>query len=300
MYRALYRKWRPKTFSDVVGQAGITAALQNQLIHGKIGHAYLFTGTRGTGKTSCAKIFAKAVNCPHRNGADPCCECDICKGIDNGSIMDVVEIDAASNNGVDNIRDLRDETAYTPSQCTYKVYIIDEVHMLSTAAFNALLKDVYKRQVLKAYPPVRFHLALTGGAALEYRIERHGAFSIIGISADIGSEMEQNFEHAPALWARAAAEGLVEKLMALMDTQPRGLLGVSSQTQNEHWRYWVAVASTQAPPAWAQSAQVPAAAWAVFPGSGHQGFYKDITSDPLYPFGHGLSYTEFKYGTVTP
>ncbi|PWL87804.1 MAG: DNA polymerase III subunit gamma/tau [Oscillospiraceae bacterium] len=140
MYRALYRKWRPKTFSDVVGQVGITAALQNQIIHGKIGHAYLFTGTRGTGKTSCAKIFAKAVNCPHRNGADPCCECDICKGIDNGSIMDVVEIDAASNNGVDNIRDLRDETAYTPSQCTYKVYIIDEVHMLSTAAFNALLK----------------------------------------------------------------------------------------------------------------------------------------------------------------
>lgn len=122
--------------------------------------------------------------------------------------------------------------------------------------------------VLKAYPPVRFHLALTGGAALEYRIERHGAFSIIGISADIGSEMEQNFQHAPALWARAAAEGLVEKLMPLMDTQPRGLLGVSNQTQNEHWRYWVAVASTQASPTWAQSAQVPAAAWAVFPGRG--------------------------------
>ena len=140
MYRALYRKWRPKTFSDVVGQAGITAALQNQITHDKVGHAYLFTGTRGTGKTSCAKIFAKAVNCPHRTGADPCCECEICKGIDNGSVMDVVEIDAASNNGVDNIRDLRDETAYTPSQCTYKVYIIDEVHMLSTAAFNALLK----------------------------------------------------------------------------------------------------------------------------------------------------------------
>ena len=100
MYRALYRKWRPKTFSDVVGQAGITAALQNQITHDKVGHAYLFTGTRGTGKTSCAKIFAKAVNCPHRTGADPCCECEICKGIDNGSVMDVVEIDAASNNGV--------------------------------------------------------------------------------------------------------------------------------------------------------------------------------------------------------
>lgn len=142
MYRALYRKWRPQRFADVVGQTAIVTALQNQISAGRIGHAYLFTGTRGTGKTTCAKIFAKAVNCLHPKDGDPCGECEICKGIDNGSILDVVEMDAASNNGVDDIRDLRDETAYTPSACHYKVYIIDEVHMLSTAAFNALLKTL--------------------------------------------------------------------------------------------------------------------------------------------------------------
>ena len=142
MYRALYRKWRPQRFEDVVGQRGIVTALRNQIATGRVGHAYLFTGVRGTGKTTCAKIFAKAVNCLHPVNGDPCGECEICKGIDNGSILDVVEMDAASNNGVDDIRDLRDETAYTPSACQYKVYIIDEVHMLSTAAFNALLKTL--------------------------------------------------------------------------------------------------------------------------------------------------------------
>ena len=141
-YTALYRKFRPTVFEDVKGQEHIVTTLKNQIRADRIGHAYLFRGTRGTGKTTIAKIFAKAVNCLHPQNGDPCGECEICRGIDNGSILDVVEMDAASNNGVDDIRDLRDETAYTPSACHYKVYIIDEVHMLSTAAFNALLKTL--------------------------------------------------------------------------------------------------------------------------------------------------------------
>ena len=142
LYRALYRKWRPRRFADVVGQQPIVTALQNQIAAGRIGHAYLFTGTRGTGKTSCAKIFAKAVNCLDTTSPDPCGECAVCKGIDEGTVLDISEIDAASNNSVDDIRDLRDETAYLPAMCRYKVYIIDEVHMLSTSAFNALLKTM--------------------------------------------------------------------------------------------------------------------------------------------------------------
>ncbi len=140
IYRALYRKWRPQTFADVIGQAPIISALSNQISADKVGHAYIFTGTRGTGKTSCAKIFAKAVNCEEPVNTEPCGKCPMCTGVDNGSILDVVEIDAASNNGVDDVRDLRDETAYRPSRGRYRVYIVDEVHMLSTAAFNALLK----------------------------------------------------------------------------------------------------------------------------------------------------------------
>lgn len=142
MYQVLYRKWRPQTFSDVYGQPHVTTALKNELRTNRLAHAYLFTGSRGTGKTTCAKILAKAVNCLHPVDGDPCNECDVCRGIDAGSITDVVEIDAASNNGVDNIRDLRDEVNFTPSVAKYRVYIIDEVHMLSVGAFNALLKTL--------------------------------------------------------------------------------------------------------------------------------------------------------------
>lgn len=142
MYQVLYRKYRPKVFSDVYGQDHITSTLKNEIKNGRISHAYLFTGSRGTGKTTCAKILAKAVNCEHSIDGEPCNECEVCKGLDNGSILDVVEIDAASNNGVDNIRELRDDTNYAPGRCKYRVYIIDEVHMLSPGAFNALLKTL--------------------------------------------------------------------------------------------------------------------------------------------------------------
>ena len=141
-YQALYRKWRPGTFDEVKGQDAIVMTLKNQIISGRVGHAYLFCGTRGTGKTSVAKILARAVNCEHTRDGNPCNECDICRGILSESSMNVVEIDAASNNGVDNIRDIRDQVQYPPTQGRYRVFIIDEVHMLSTGAFNALLKTL--------------------------------------------------------------------------------------------------------------------------------------------------------------
>ncbi len=142
MYQALYRKYRPQTFDDVVGQMAVTQTLKNQITTGKLGHAYLFTGSRGTGKTTCTRILAKAVNCLNPQDGNPCNCCEACRAIDAGTCMDVLEIDAASNNGVDNVRDLRDDAVYTPSQVRKRVYIIDEVHMLSISAFNALLKII--------------------------------------------------------------------------------------------------------------------------------------------------------------
>lgn len=156
MYQALYRKYRPQIFDDVIGQEHITTTLKNEIMSDKTSHAYLFTGSRGTGKTTCSKIFAKAVNCLNPKDGNPCCECEVCKGIDNGTILDVVEMDAASNNGVDYIRDLREEAYFAPAKAKYRVYIIDEMHMLSANAFNALLK------ILEEPPKhVKFILATT-------------------------------------------------------------------------------------------------------------------------------------------
>ncbi len=142
MYQVLYRKWRPKIFDDVAGQPQVTITLKNELQSGRINHAYLFTGSRGTGKTSCAKIMAKALNCLNPKEGNPCGECELCRGIDDGSVMDIAEIDAASNNSVDNVRNIIEEASFNPAKAKYRVYIIDEVHMLSVGAFNALLKTL--------------------------------------------------------------------------------------------------------------------------------------------------------------
>ena len=202
MYKVLYRKWRPQTFTDVVGQTHITETLMNEVRENRLAHAYLFTGTRGTGKTSCAKILSKAINCLHPVNGNPCNECEICRGIDNGSVMDVVEIDAASNRGIEDIRALRDESAFSPAQAKYRVYIIDEVHMLTIEAFNALLKTLEE-------PPehVKFILATTEVQKLPSTIlSRCQRFDFRRIeSEDIADRLTYVCAHEDAQLTRDAA-----------------------------------------------------------------------------------------------
>lgn len=208
MRQALYRLYRPRHFDEVVGQEHITTVLKNEMRQGMPSHAYLFIGSRGTGKTTCAKLVAKAVNCLSLRDGNPCGECDICRGVDDGSLLDVVEIDAASNNGVDNIRDLRDEAVFTPAVAKYRVYIIDEVHMLSTSAFNALLK------ILEEPPEhVIFILATTEiHKVLPTIISRCQRFDFQRIESAIISERLQEVARREGLVLADEAAGLIARL----------------------------------------------------------------------------------------
>lgn len=221
MYQALYRKWRPQTFDQVVGQQHITETLKNQVRTGRLSHAYLFIGTRGTGKTTCARILAKAVNCEHPVDGNPCGVCPACRGISDGSVLDVVELDAASNNGVDNVRALREEAVFTPASVRKRVYIIDEVHMLSASAFNALLK------ILEEPPEhLMFILATTElqkvPATILSRCQRH-SFRRID-TPDIAEYLEyiakqENFKlsHEAAELIARLADGGVRDALSLLD-----------------------------------------------------------------------------------
>ena len=217
----LYRKWRPRRFADVVGQPQVTVTLQNELKAGRVAHAYLFTGSRGTGKTTCAKILAKAVNCLHPENGDPCGTCEFCRASEEGGAMDVVEIDAASNNGVDNIRSLREEANFTPAAARYRVYIIDEVHMLSVGAFNALLKT------LEEPPPhVIFILATTEVHKLpatilsrcqRFDFRRIPAEEIAGRLAYVAEQEGATLEPEAGLLLARLADGGMRDALSLLD-----------------------------------------------------------------------------------
>ena len=221
MYQALYRKWRPKTFDDVVGQTHITETLKTQVSTDRLSHAYLFIGTRGTGKTTCAKILAKAVNCESPVNGNPCNECRICRGIDDGSIMDVVEMDAASNNGVDNVRQLRDEAVFSPATAKKRVYIVDEVHMLSGSAFNALLK------ILEEPPEhLMFILATTElnkvPATILSRCQRHSfkrldTASIVGRLQYVAAQERLDVTDDAAALIAGLSEGGMRDALSMLD-----------------------------------------------------------------------------------
>lgn len=233
MYRVLYRKWRPTVFTDVSGQEHITSTLQNEVSSGRLNHAYLFTGSRGTGKTTCAKILAKAVNCLNPQNGNPCGECEICKGIDDGSILDIVEMDAASNRKIDDIRQIIDEVQFKPAKCKYRVYIVDEVHMLTTEAFNALLKTLEE-------PPehVIFILATTEVHKLPQTIRsRCQRFDFHRIPpkaiADrveyVVSQENAEITESAALMLASVADGALRDALSLLDS----CLAVSSHIDEE-------------------------------------------------------------------
>ncbi|WP_053368650.1 DNA polymerase III subunit gamma/tau [Bacillus sp. FJAT-27245] len=220
-YQALYRVWRPQQFIDVVGQEHITKTLQNALVQQKTTHAYLFSGPRGTGKTTAAKILAKAVNCENAPVAEPCNECSACRGITDGTIQDVIEIDAASNNGVDEIRDIRDKVKYAPSSLKYKVYIIDEVHMLSTGAFNALLKTLEEPPrhvmfILATTEPHKIPLTIVSRCQ-RFDFKRITANAIVGRMKLIADETDTAYDPAALPIIARAAEGGMRDALSLLD-----------------------------------------------------------------------------------
>lgn len=233
MYRVLYRKWRPAVFTDVSGQEHITSTLQNEVSSGRLNHAYLFTGSRGTGKTTCAKILAKAVNCLNPQNGNPCGECEICKGIDDGSILDIVEMDAASNRKIDDIRQIIDEVQFKPAKCKYRVYIVDEVHMLTTEAFNALLKTLEE-------PPehVIFILATTEVHKLPQTIrsrcqrfdfQRIPPKAIADRVEYVVSQENAEITESAALMLASVADGALRDALSLLDS----CLAVSSHIDEE-------------------------------------------------------------------
>lgn len=262
-YQALYRTWRPQRFEDVVGQEMITKTLCNAVLTNQISHAYLFTGPRGTGKTSTAKIFAKAINCHHQENGEPCNECEICEAITNGSLNDVLEIDAASNNGVEEIRDIRDKVKYAPTQADYKVYIIDEVHMLSTGAFNALLKTLEE-------PPanVVFILATTEPHKIpatiisrtqRFDFKRITSVTILKRMEYILNQKGIQYEDAALKVIAKAAEGGMRDALSILDqvisfgensvTLDNALLVTGSVTKMDLLKYLQAVVDQKTPEA---------------------------------------------------